>query len=153
MTTFQCGSVGTDPVCIMRLFSFTRALVAALFSRSSVALIYWLITILGCVQTMYKSSFTVGVSALAACALCYIGASGFMGLLLARREKGREKDYRTSDLAAAGAIALAVIAAGLALMMWSGFWLPLFDVEIGGVPWALLGAVSAAVVVRKADAL
>jgi CHASE2 domain-containing sensor protein len=137
----------------MRLFSFTRALVAALFSRSSVALIYWLITILGCVQTMYKSSFTVGVSALAACALCYIGASGFMGLLLARREKGREKDYRTSDLAAAGAIALAVIAAGLALMMWSGFWLPLFDVEIGGVPWALLGAISAAVVVRKADAL
>ena len=133
----------------MRLLSFIRALFAALFSRSSVVLILWLITILGCVQTMYKSSFMVGASALAACVLCYIGASGFMGSLLARREE----DERAFDFAAAGAIALAVIAAGLALMMWSGFWLPLFDVEIGGVAWALLGAISAVVVVRKADAL
>jgi hypothetical protein len=38
-------------------------------------------------------------------------------------------------------------------MMWSGFWMRLFGVEIGGVTWALLGAVSAVVVVRKADAL
>jgi hypothetical protein len=133
----------------MRVFSFTRALFAAFFSRTSVALIFWLITILGCVQTMYRSSFAVGASALAACALCYIGASAFKGSLLARGEK----DYRASEVAAVGAIALAVIAAGLALMMWSGFWLPLFDVEIGGVAWALLGAISAVVVVRKADAL
>jgi CHASE2 domain-containing sensor protein len=114
-----------------------------------VVLIFWLITFLVCVQTMYKSSFTVGASALAACALCYIGASGFMGSLLARREK----NYRALDLAAIGAIALVVIGAGSALMMWSGFWMRLFDVEIGGVTWALLGAVSAVVVVRKADAL
>jgi hypothetical protein len=52
-----------------------------------------------------------------------------------------------------GAIALTVIAAGSALMMWSGFWMRLFGVEIGGVTWALLGAISAVVVVRKADAL
>jgi len=133
----------------MRVYSFTRALFAAFFSRSSVALIFWLITIPICIQTMYRSSFPVGASALAACVLCYVGASAFMGSLRARGEK----DYRASEIAGAGAIALAVIAAGLALMIWSGFWLPLFNVEIGGVPWALLGAISAVFVVRKADAL
>jgi hypothetical protein len=46
-----------------------RSLVAAFFSRGIVVLIFWLITILVCVQTMYKSSFTVGASALVACAL------------------------------------------------------------------------------------
>jgi len=43
------------------------------------------------------------------------------------------------------------MAAGSVLMIWSGFWMPLFEVEIGGVVWALLGAISA-VVMRKADA-
>ena len=133
----------------MRLFSFIRALFAAFFSRTIVVLIFWLITITVCIEAMYKSSFTVGASALIACALCYIGASGFMGSVLARREK----NYRAFDLAAIGAIALVVIAAGSALMMWSGFWMRLFDVEINGVTWALLGALSAVVVVRKADAL
>ena len=64
-----------------------RSLIAAFFSRGIVVLIFWLITILVCVQTMYKSSFTVGASALVACALCYAGAAGFMGSLIARREK------------------------------------------------------------------
>src|SRR5258708_9335552 len=133
----------------MRLFRFIKALFAAFFSRSSAVLIFWLITIPVCIQAMYKSSFTVGASALVACALCYIGASGFMGSLLARREK----NYRAFDLAAIGAIALVVIAAGSALMMWSGFWMRLFGVEISGVTWALLGAISALFAVREADAL
>jgi hypothetical protein len=94
----------------MRLFSFIRALVAAFFSRSSVVLIFWLITIIVCIQAMYKSSFTVGASALAACALCYIGASGFMGSLLARREK----NLSAFDLTGIGAVGLLVIAAGSA---------------------------------------
>jgi hypothetical protein len=38
-------------------------------------------------------------------------------------------------------------------MFWSGFWMRLFDVEVDGVVWALLGVVSAVVVVRKDDAL
>ena len=147
MTAFKCDSVGTDPVCIMRLPNFIGALFAALFSRRSVVLIFWLITIPVCIQAMYRSSFTVGASALAACALCYIGAYGFTGSLLARREK----DDRAFDRVAIGAIALVVMAAGSGLMIWSGFWMPLFDVEIGGVVWALLGAISA-VVMRKADA-
>jgi hypothetical protein len=57
-----------------------RSLIAAFFSRGIVVLIFWLITILVCVQTMYKSSFTVGASALVACALCYAGAAGFYGI-------------------------------------------------------------------------
>jgi CHASE2 domain-containing sensor protein len=131
----------------MRLTNFIGALFAALFSRRSVVLIFWLITIPVCIQVMYRSSFTVGASALAACALCYIGAYGFTGSLLARREK----DDRAFDRVAIGAIALVVMAAGSVLMIWSGFWMPLFEVEIGGVVWALLGAISA-VVMRKADA-
>jgi hypothetical protein len=126
-----------------------KSLLAAFFSRGIIILVFWLITILTTVQVMYRSSFTVGISALAACALCYWGASGFMGSLLARREK----NYRPLDLAAMGAIALVMITAGAALMYWSGFWMRLFDVEVDGVVWALLGAVSAIVVVRKDDAL
>jgi hypothetical protein len=126
-----------------------RSLIAAFFSRGIIVLVFWLITIITCVQVMYKSSFVVGASALVACALCYAAASGFMGSLLARREK----NYRPFDLAAIGAIALVIIAAGSALMIWSGFWMRLFDIEVAGVVWALLGALSAVVVVRKEDAL
>jgi hypothetical protein len=132
-----------------RALSFLRALAAAFFSRGSVLLIFWLITIITCVQAMYKSSLVVGVSALLACALCYWGASAFMGSLLARREKG----HRPIDIMGIGAIALVLIAAGSALMVWSGFWMRLFDVEVDGLVWALLGALSAVIVVRKEDAL
>jgi hypothetical protein len=126
-----------------------RSLIAAFFSRGSLVLVFWLITIITCVQVMYKSSFVVGASALVACALCYAAASGFMGSLLARREKS----YRAVDIAGIGALALALIAAGSVLMIWSGFWMRLFDIEVNGVVWALLGALSAVVVVRKEDAL
>jgi hypothetical protein len=126
-----------------------RSLVAAFFSRGIIILVFWLITVLTTVQAMYRSSFTVGASALVACALCYTGASGFMGSLLARQER----NYRAFDLVAMGAIALVFIAAGSALMVWSGFWMRLFDVEVDGLVWALLGAAFAVVVVRDDDAL
>jgi hypothetical protein len=126
-----------------------RSLVAAFFSRGIIILVFWLITVLTTVQVMYRFSFTVGISALVACALCYAGASGFMGSLLARQEK----NYRAFDLVAMGAIALVIIGVGSALMVWSGFRMSLFDVEVDGLVWALLGAASAVVVVRKKDAL
>jgi purine-cytosine permease-like protein len=72
-----------------------------------------------------------------------------MGSLLARQEK----NFRAFDLLAMGAIALVTIAVGSALMIWSGFWMRLFDVDVNGLVWALLGALSAVVVVRKDDAL
>jgi hypothetical protein len=34
-------------------------------------------------------------------------------------------------------------------MVWSGFRMRLFDVTVNGIVWALLGAVSAVIVVRK----
>ena len=133
----------------MRLLSFIRALIAAFFSRATVILIFWTITTITCAQVMLRSSVAVGLTALVACALCYAGASGFMGSLLARREKG----YRAIDLAAIGTLAVLLIAAGSALMVWSGFSIRLFDVHLSGLTWALLGTASAVVVVRIKDAL
>jgi hypothetical protein len=72
-----------------------------------------------------------------------------MGSLIARREKR----YRAIDLFGIGALSLIVIAVGLAIMIWSGFSMRLFGVEIGGVAWALAGGLSAVVVVRKEDAI
>jgi hypothetical protein len=133
----------------MRLLSFVKALLAAIFSRGIVVLIFWTVTIVLCVQVMLKGSFVVGFAALVACALCYMAAAGFMGSLIARREKR----YRAIDLFGIGALGLIVVAAGLAIMIWSGFSIRLFGVEIGGVAWALTGAFSAVVVVRKEDAI
>jgi hypothetical protein len=98
---------------------------------------------------MLKGSFIVGFAAVLACVLCYMAAAGFMGSLIARREKR----HRARDLIGIGALALILIAAGLAIMRWSGFSMHLFGVEIGGVAWALIGAFSAVVVVRKEDAI
>jgi hypothetical protein len=111
-------------------------------------LTFWTLTIVACVQTMFKTSFVVGFAELAACALCYMGASGFMGSLLARRQKG----YRVIDLFGIGMFGVIFIVAGAALMVWSGFSIPVFQIEIGEGAWALLGAASAVVVVRKEDA-
>lgn len=133
----------------MRALGFVRALFAAVFSRAIIILIYWTLTIVVCIQTMLTSSLVVGLAALVACALCYWGAAAFMGSLIARREHG----YRGTDLVGIGSLALILIVAGSALMAWSGFSLRAFDVEISGVAWTFLGAISAVVVVRKEDAL
>ena len=132
-----------------RPWSFARALLAAAFNRAVVVLLFWTITITVCIQTMLRASFVVGFAALVACALCYVAASGFMGSLLARRVKR----YRTFDLFGIGGLGLLILAAGSALMVWSGFSMHVFDDEISGVTWALLGAASAVVVVRKEDAI
>lgn len=116
----------------MRPLGFVRAMFVALFSRAILILIFWTMTILACAQTIFRASFVVGLAALTACALCYAGAAGFMGSLIARRERG----YRVIDLFGIGTIALFLIAAGSVLMMWCGFSMHAFDVEIGGVTWA-----------------
>jgi hypothetical protein len=133
----------------MKLSDFIKALLAVLSSRAIIVLIFWTMTILVCAQAMFRTSFIVGSASLAACVLCYAGAAGVMGSLIARREKG----YRVIDLFGIGALGLLLIVAGSLLMKWSGFFVRAFDVEIGGVTWALLGALSAVVVVRKQDAL
>jgi hypothetical protein len=133
----------------MRLSGFVKPLFAAFFNRFILVLTFWTITIIACIQTMQRTSILVGLAALIACALCYAGAAGFMGSLLARHEKG----YRVIDLLGIGCLGLIVIAVGLAIMFWSGFSIHAFGIGVGGVTWALLGAASAIVVVRAQDAL
>jgi hypothetical protein len=139
----------TNASASMRPWSFIRALFAAAFSRTIFILAFWTLTIIACFQTMFRGWLVIGFAALVACALCYVAAAGFMGSLLARRVKR----YRTFDLFGIGGLGLIILAAGSALMVWSGFSMHVFDVEISGVTWALLGAASAVVVVRKEDAI
>jgi hypothetical protein len=68
-----------------RPWSFVRALLAAFFSRATIILAFWTVTIIVTVQVMLKGAFVVGIAALVACALCYWAAAAFMGSLLARR--------------------------------------------------------------------
>jgi hypothetical protein len=117
--------------------------------KALLILVFWIVTIITCALDMFRTSAVVGLAALVACALCYAGAAGFMGALLARRAN----KHRVIDLVGMGAIALPAVAAGAALMWWSGFSLRLFGIEIGGVAWALLGALSAVIVVRPEDAV
>jgi len=56
-----------------------------------------------------------------------IALSPSAGSLIARREKG----YRVVDLIGIGSLALILIAAGLGVMMWSGFSIRVFDIAIG----------------------
>ena len=76
------------------------------------------------------------------------GVASFVGSVLARREKG----YSVKDLTGIAAIATILAAAGLAIMIWSGFWINLFGAKIEGIYWAFVGIVAAIVVTRKKDA-
>ena len=117
--------------------------------RGLAILAFWALTILACSQTAFRNSAIEGAAAFIACALCYWGAAAIAGAVIARRANG----YRLFDLAGIGALALLLVAAGVALMWWSGFRLSLFDVRINGVTWALMGAFSALFVVRLQDAI
>jgi hypothetical protein len=120
----------------------------AIFNRGIVLLIYFGVTVITCIQVVLKSSLAVGAAALAASALCFFGVASFVGSFLARHEK----DYSVKDLIGIGAIATILVAVGLWLMIWSGFWINLFGVVVEGRYWALVGIITALVVTRKKDA-
>jgi hypothetical protein len=124
-------------------------LAKVIFSRTNLILIYFTLTVITCFQAMLNSSFAVGGGALVACALCFFAVATFIASVLARREK----EYSTKELIGIGVIAAILTAGGLALMVWSGFWINLYGVSIQGIYWALLGIVTAIVVARKKDAL
>jgi hypothetical protein len=124
----------------MRLTNITRYTLFWFFSRATIILTYWLITLSICIQVMIRGSLLVGASALVACALCYWGAAAYIDTLLARRET------------AIGVLAVILIMAGQALVIWSDFMVRLFDIEIGGAFWALIGAATA-VALRVRDPL
>jgi drug/metabolite transporter (DMT)-like permease len=124
-------------------------LLRAIFSRRLIVFVYWTITLIVTVQMMLQLSFVVGAAALVACALCFASVSTVVGSVLARRQK----KYRATDLIGIGAIGLVLLVAGLALMIWSQFYLLFYGVEISGLEWALLAAAVGAVVVRRQDAV
>jgi hypothetical protein len=98
---------------------------------------------------MLFKSFSVGASALAASAMCFFGTAGFMGSFLARREM----KYNWKDLLGIGSIAAVLVAAGLTLMIWSGFRITLFGIVIEGPYWLLLGIGTALLITEKKHAL
>ena len=128
---------------------FLVALVKTIFSRWTLIFVYFVVTVLTCVQAMFKSSFVVGGIALVASALCFFPAATFAASFLARREK----NYSSKDLLGIGAIAVTLIVAGLALMYWSGFRIIFDNVDVEGPYWALAGIIIGLVGARKENAL
>jgi hypothetical protein len=110
---------------------------------------YFTVTVLTAGQVMWFMSFPVGASALAASAMCFFGSATFVGSFLARREM----KYSWKDLLGIGSIAAILIAAGFALMVWSGFRITFNGVVIEGPYWLLLGIVTALFVTEKKHAL
>jgi hypothetical protein len=140
-----------DPNAIVRRPLIGRIFViakAAIFSRTNLILIYFTVTVITCAQAMFAVSLAVGGAALAACALCFFAVATFVASLLARHEQG----HSAADLSGIGAIAAILTAGGLALMMWSGFRIVIYDVNVQGVYWAIVGILTACVTARKNDA-
>lgn len=113
------------------------------------AFVYFLLTLIACGQAAMSASIRVGGAALLGYALCYFATATLSGSYRARRIK----DSSNRDLATIGVIAVALVAAGLALITWSGFRIGLFGVVMPGVYWALLGVVIAALTTKKEHAL
>jgi hypothetical protein len=108
---------------------------AAIFTRANLIILYFTITVITCAQVMFASSLVVGGAALIACALCFFAPATFVGSVLARHEN----EHRATDLFGIGTIAAVLTAAGLALMMWSGFRIVIYDVNVQGVYWSIIG--------------
>jgi hypothetical protein len=111
-------------------------------------LAYCLISILTAGQAVFGSSFSVGISALAASGLGLFGTATFFGSFLARREK----QYSALELAGIGTIALVLVIAAFGVMLWSGFSLSLDGVLIPGPYWVVVGMVTALLVTTKQHA-
>jgi hypothetical protein len=80
-------------------------------------LTYFMVTVVSSVSMMLKGSVAVGVAALGASALGYVGVSAALGSVMERRTKG----YRTIDLIGIGTLAMIPIVAALVLAYWSDF--------------------------------
>ena len=107
--------------------------------RELLALGYGFLTLIICVQAMLSTSFRIGAEVLAACVLNFSG----MAILFACFLAGREKEYCKIYLFGAAAVALVLVAAGFALMIRTGFWVPIYDGSIPGPVWLLLGSLAA----------
>jgi hypothetical protein len=109
----------------------------------------FLVTLLTCIQPMFKGSFAVGAMALAASALCYFAAAGFSGSFRARHDK----NYNAKNLARIAAVAVLLSGMGIALMAWSGFCMSLFGVFINGPIWCVIGILIGSLITERERAL
>lgn len=116
------------------------------------ASIYFLITVIACVQAMIRTSVAVGGAALVACWLCYFGTAGFVGSFRAIRAR-QMQNYSARDLIGIGTVAVIANVSGLVLMIWSGFRVGLFGFVLNGVFWMFIGVVIAIITTKKEFAL
>ncbi len=107
--------------------------------RELLTLAYGFLTAIICVQTMLSTSFRAGAEPLAACVINFAGAAIFLSIFLARHETkpGRMK------LIAVGALALVLVAAAFALMVYTRFRVFIYDITIPGPAWLVVGLVAA----------
>src|ERR1700682_1745359 len=124
------------------------AIFHAVFSRFVLPIVlYVVITVITVISTINRGALGVGISVLAASALSYLGSAAFTGSLLERKTKR----YRTIDLIGIGALATLPIAAAFVLAYWSDFQIGIFDYNIDGFYWVLLGIIIPIIVVRPKD--
>ncbi|MDE2228670.1 MAG: hypothetical protein KGL11_06475 [Alphaproteobacteria bacterium] len=126
-----------------------KILAKAIFDRQWILFVYALVTLIASVQAMLTSSFMTGIAALGACALSFFGAATFSASFHARHIK----NYSGKDLTGIGAIAFVLCTIGIALMVWSRFWMMIFSVHMQGWIWALIGIVAALLGAKKELAL
>src|SRR5215471_14753293 len=107
--------------------------------RELLVLGYGFLTAIVCGQAMLSTSFRVGATTLAACALNFAAMATFFVFFLARHDKGSSK----IKLIGAGAIALALVVAAFALMIWTRFWISVYDIAIPGPVWLVIGFAAA----------
>jgi hypothetical protein len=97
--------------------------------------IYGLLVLVTAGSALLTAGLTFpGIAGLAGPALCFWSGSGVKGSLL----------VGTRSQKIGGLVAGAVfLAAGLAMLYFSGYWVRLWSVELDGVTWGVIGAVLA----------
>src|SRR5215510_14748333 len=107
--------------------------------RELLVLGYGFLTAILCGKAMLSTSFRVGAVALVASMLNFAGLALFFAVFLARRDKGASK----TKVIGAGAIALVLVVSAFAAMIWTRFWISVYDVGIPGPVWLIVGVAAA----------
>lgn len=97
-----------------------------------IAYIYGLVVVITGLAAIFKGATFAGITGLIGPALCWFGGCGMYGSFA----------VGTAGQKIAGLVmGLACLLIGLGLLAWSGFWVTIYAVEIGGVTWGIIGFV------------
>ena len=107
--------------------------------RELLVLGYGFLTAIVCGQAMLSTSFRIGATALVASVLNFAGLAIFFAAFLTRHDKGSSR----TKLIGAGAIAVVLVVAAFALMIWTRFWISVYDIAIPGPVWLVVGFAAA----------